>query len=535
MKKIFRFTLIFAAALTVSAACDKDPQIPVTPPSEKRSEKTPEEIAAEKERERQKAEQAEKERIEQLIASDKDYDAKNSLLKMYGNGGSGFTPFYYWYPEVKSRNAELKPYEYSSIYTWFDALLYSGDRWSWMMDKDYYVASETGTVSSSGSGTWGVSLTQPTDFKDFRLFISMIYPGSPFEKFGVTRGAQLKGIGDVDITNGFTSNEQIDQFNAYYGKTPMNFTFKLVNGRDTSFTAEKTSTLSTNYILKTGIFTGEDFPGLAEPVGYFHYLEFAANFLDDMKREMAKFKEAGVRKMIVDLRYNGGGDSRASDLLMGYLAPPEAVGKPYVTRKHNSLVSNNDETQCIPEGSSLGLDEVFFIMYEGSASASEMTYNGLRPYLKDRLHHVGGQTYGKPNGMYVFYYPEDDDTFDRVNAGDYSTLRYVFLPICFFNFNSEGEEIPSTAEAGSGFLPEYASFDDPYHDFNAQEANIKACLNYIVNGTFESADGEDDPATKAVVSRSGIKAFKSEVETNPHYGRCIAPLPKEFRNHNFQE
>lgn len=529
MKRFFHIISIGIAALTLAASCEKEPQIPVTPPSHST------------EQDKKKAEEeAEKKRIEQLIAGDKDYDAKVSLIEVYGEGGSGFTPYYYWYTAVADRNANLKPYDYGNIYSWFDALLYTPtDRWSWMEDKDSYVAAETGT-SSGPSGTWGVSLIQPVDeFKDYRLFVLRIIPGSPFERFGVTRGAQLMGIGDLEIPEGFKKQAQVDLFNKYYGQSPMNFTFRLENGQDTSFTAEMATTLKTNYILKTDIFTGEDFPGLTEPVGYFHYLSFNANFLDDMKSEMAKFKEAGVRKMIVDLRYNGGGDSRASDLLMSYLAPADAAGKPYVTRKHNSIVAQyQDQTNTIPEGNSLGLDEVFFIMHYGSASASEMTYNGLRPYLKDKVHHVGGQSYGKPNGMYVFFYPPDDDTYDRVNAGDYSTLKYVFYPICFFNFNSDGEGIPSTAEAGSGFVPDYAVSDDIYHDFGPQEADVKACLNYIVNGTFESADepADDEPAqTKAFASKGGIKAIFSEAETNPHYGTCTLPLPKDFRNHNLQK
>lgn len=525
MKRFFHIISIGIAALTLAASCEKEPQIPVTPPSHST------------EQDKKKAEEeAEKKRIEQLIAADKDYDAKVSLIEVYGEGGSGFTPYYYWYTAVADRNANLKPYDYGNIYSWFDALLYTPtDRWSWMEDKDSYVAAETGT-SSGPSGTWGVSLIQPVDeFKDYRLFVLRIIPGSPFERFGVTRGAQLMGIGDLEIPEGFKKQAQVDLFNKYYGQSPMNFTFRLENGQDTSFTAEMATTLKTNYILKTDIFTEEDFPGLTEPVGYFHYLSFNANFLDDMKSEMAKFKEAGVRKMIVDLRYNGGGDSRASDLLMSYLAPADAAGKPYVTRKHNSIVAQyQDQTNTIPEGNSLGLDEVFFIMHYGSASASEMTYNGLRPYLKDKVHHVGGQSYGKPNGMYVFFYPPDDDTYDRVNAGDYSTLKYVFYPICFFNFNSDGEGIPSTAEAGSGFVPDYAVSDDIYHDFGPQEADVKACLNYIVNGTFESTDGEP-VQTKASVGGGGIKAIFSESETNPHYGTCTLPLPKDFRNHNLQK
>lgn len=515
--------MIWLAALSLAVSCKEDTL-------------SPEEVAA----------QADKERIEKLIKADPDYNIKLDVLKDWSKGGVGFVPYYYWHEQVAERNSKLKAYEYPSIYAWFDALLYSPtDRWSWMEDKASYVASETG--SSGGYGTWGISVTQPvnvglTDGKgkeestDYCVYVSRIFPGSPLERYGVTRGAVMTGVNDLDIPTGFHSDEQIDKYNEYMSKETADFRFRLADGRDTAFTASMSRTLTTDYILKTDIFTDEDFPGLTEPVGYFHYLSFAANFVDSMHAEMAKFKEAGVKKMIVDLRYNGGGDSRASDALMGYLAPAEAIGKAYVTRRHNPTVSENNVTQYIPDLSkeakssgNLGLDEVFFIMHRGSASASEMTFNGLRPYLRDKLHHVGGQSYGKPNGMYVFFHPTDDGTYDKVAAGDYSTLNYVFYPICFFNFNSVGDGIPSTAEPGSGFVPEYAVPDDVYHDFGPQEADIKACLNYIVNGTFEVAQDSTVQTKARASSASGIKAIFSEDETNPHYGKYTMPLPKEFR------
>ena len=527
MKKIFQFSMIWLAALSLAVSCKEDTL-------------SPEEVAA----------QAEKERIEKLIKADPDYNIKLDVLKDWSKGGVGFVPYYYWHEQVADRNSKLKAYEYPSIYVWFDALLYSPtDRWSWMEDKASYVASETG--SSGGYGTWGISATQPvnvglTDGKekeestDYCVYVSRIFPGSPLERYGVTRGAVITGVNDLDISTGFHSDEQVDAYNEYMSRQTADFRFRLADGRDTAFTASMSTTLTTDYILKTDIFTGEDFPGLAEPVGYFHYLSFAANFVDSLRHKMVAFKKAGVKKLILDLRYNGGGDSRASDALLGNIAPADAVGKPYVTRKHNNLSSKEDQTQYIADlrdttikgvdlAGNLGLDEVFFIMHRGSASASELTFNGLKPYLKEKLHHVGGQSYGKPNGMYVFFYPTDDGTYDKAAAGDYSTLKYVFYPICFYNFNSDGEGIPSTAEPGSGFVPDYAVPDDIYHDFGPQEADIRACLNYIVNGTFEVAQ-DSTAQTKACVSRaSGIKAIFPEDETDPHYGKYTMPLPKEFR------
>ena len=71
-----------------------------------------------------------------------------------------------------------------------------------------------------------------------------------------------------------------------------------------------------------------------------------------------------------------------------------------------------------------------------------MSLNGLKPL--SNLKHVGDTTYGKPNGMYVFYYPGDNAAYAKYNAGNFSGLKYVFLPICFYNANGEGQNIPTT-------------------------------------------------------------------------------------------
>ena len=166
--------------------------------------------------------------------------------------------------------------------------------------------------------------------------------------------------------------------------------------------------LNTRTSLITKIFQPGDFPGLSEPVGYFLYMAFKANFLDDIAQAMTYFRDNGVHKLIMDLRYNGGGDTRASDTLMTYLAPRSAVGKPYVTRHHNSYLASldesfTDENNTVPVGgnaAALDLDRIYFITGSGTASASEMVINGLRPYMGDKLQMVGDTTYGKPNGKF---------------------------------------------------------------------------------------------------------------------------------------
>jgi len=242
------------------------------------------------------------------IAADPDYKAKDYLRKEY------MDVYYYWRDQVKSRNANFKPYDYD-IYDFFDIMLYQKDRWSWMCDKEYYVSSETGVYT----GTWGVSLDQAVEMGDYSIYIRYIYPGSPFEQYGVTRGAKIthiNGVNVMDDESGFT-REKLNYFNENYNKSPQTFTFRLADGRDTTFTAQKAMSLSTHPVLITRVYQPDEFPGLAEPVGYFHYLSFLGSevFLEEIDNAMKTLHDAGVKKAIIDLRYNGGGDSRASQRL----------------------------------------------------------------------------------------------------------------------------------------------------------------------------------------------------------------------------
>ena len=459
-----------------------------------------------------------------------DYKANKYLRKEY------MDVYYYWVNEVKEANSKLDLSKYT-IYDAFDAMLYKDDRWSWMESGESYISTESGEVK----GSWGVSFVQRDDCKeagDYNVYVRFVYPESPLVRHGVTRGAKLTGInGFVMPEHGFESNEQVDYFNEHIQDSPQTFTFTLTDGESVTFEETLPRSVSTNFIFSEQVFDADDFDGLTEPVGYFNLLSFKAGFIDDIDKAFAKFKKAGVKKMIVDLRYNGGGDSNASQRLISYLAPAGLEGKPYVTRSHNSLLAPAlDMTEYIGlfennkySDMAIGLDEIFFIMDHSSASASEMVFNGLRPYLKDKLHLVGRQTYGKPNGMYVLFYPADDEAYKYYNAGNYSKLEWVFYPICFFNVNSEGESIPYGQTTASGFVPDNERPDDILHDFGVEEDRVKACLTYIVTGSYPAL-----PVTKSTNSVSnGIenKAFAPEWKTNPHYGTDLVnrhSLPETF-------
>ena len=495
--KFYRLSILFTIFFTVLVSCNKEDVAPVEPTPLPEPEKV-----------------------------SPDYSANLYLRKEY------MDQYYYWADDVKGANAKLDLKKYD-IYDAFDAMLYKDDRWSWMESGESFRATKSGEISE----TWGVSWAQREDYVeagDYSVYVCFILPESPLAKKGVTRGAKLTGIKGLKIPeDGFHTQEQIDYLNEHLYDSPQTFEFKLPNGEKISFEATLPKSVSTNFILSEQVFDGGDFLGLDGAVGYFNLYHFETAFKKDIDAAFSRFKEAGVKKMIVDLRYNSGGSDDVCQRMISYLAPAGLNGKPYITRTHNNLLSSLNETQYIGEETqdnsakkshlyrdlSIGLDEIYFIMDHGSASSSEVLYNGLRPYMKDKIHMVGRQTYGKPNGMYVLFYPGDDKSYEKYNSGDYSPIKWVFYPICFFNKNSEGESIPYGPSAPSGFLPDNERPDDILHDFGVEEDRIKACLTHIVSGSYPEV-----PVTKRTKAQGNglrILSLEPEWKTNPNYGSYI--------------
>lgn len=442
------------------------------------------------------------------IITDPDYKVKTYLRSEY------MDVYYYWYRNVKSRNAKLDPTEYS-VEDFFDAMLYDKDRWSWMCDGDYYRSMQTGVYT----GTWGVSYGQAIDYyDDYAIYIRYIYPGAPFEQYGVTRGARLDAIGGYDMKPPMTQ-EKINRYYEETAKVETSYTFHLTDGSDVTFTAARAQSLSTRSMLGYSVFGPDDHPGLKSNVGYFNYLTFKKNMTDDIAEAMRYFKENGVKDLILDLRYNGGGDIAACSSLVSYIVPKSYQGKPYLQIVHNDLLSQYNSTVQVPENEeALEIDNVYVITSDETASCSEIVINTLIPFIGDKVHRVGGTTYGKPNGMYVLYYPGSESDYAKYNKGDISGVQWAFLPIAMYDMNSKGDQIPD-----EGFDPELYWPDDVFSQFGPQEGCVKACLEHIATGSYPVLPA----ATKSSSRLPG--ASLTMPQDQPDYGWSIHEMPEMMR------
>ena len=366
--------------------------------------------------------------------------------------------YYYWADQMPTSTKKDK-----SVADYFGSRLVSRDRWSWMMNGESYINMETGT----STGSYGFHISQPIDyFKDYDVYITYVDKNSPLAKAGVTRGWQLTHIAGTEVMT-LIKNET---FYEEISKPSNRFTFKDTKGNTVNLDLNQTS-FQSNSVTYSQIFTSADCDKLSKSakVGYILYTTFNASMQNEIISTLSQMKTQGITDLIMDLRYNGGGDINVCTDIASMIAPASADGKTFLTLSHNLGNKDEDKTYSIERTNySLNLNRLFVITGSGTASASESLINCLSPYMDVQT--VGGQTYGKPNGMYVFCYPPKAKGIN---------IEYAFLPICFYCKNAEGK-----ADFDNGIIPKQKRYDDLYHDFSAKEDLIGACLTYIGTGSY---------------------------------------------------
>ncbi|MDR1406411.1 MAG: hypothetical protein LBJ23_00005, partial [Tannerella sp.] len=151
-------------------------------------------------------------------------------------------------------------------------------------------------------------------------------------------------------------------------------------------------------ILKDTVIVKDD-----HRIGYLSYADYTQVSEEALVRVFSGFKSRGVTDVVLDLRYNGGGYVRTMSVLVSILAPSQAVKDKQVYLKQiwNPLLGEYllqegaDLTERFTDTLAVNMDlnRLYVLTTEYSASASESTIVGLRPYL--HLVQIGDTTHGK--------------------------------------------------------------------------------------------------------------------------------------------
>lgn len=367
----------------------------------------------------------------------------------------------------------------------FSSLTSSRDRFS-VLRSDFTVFENALAGITTSTGINLTLFLDPTD--DTRVFgaVRYVVNGSSADIAGVERGMLFTLIDGVilgDPSGGPVTSET--NFADFFA--PDSYTISLATFEDgigftltgEEITVTKTE-LTTNPVHTVNVLDIE-----GSPVGYLHYTGFTNEFDNDLNSAFATFQNAGVTDLVLDLRYNGGGSvETANDL--STMITGQFEGQLFITQQYNadrneefertrSFNTNLGSGDDGPSINSIGLERLFVITTERTASASELILSGLDPYIE--IIQIGENTSGKFEGSFLLY-DAPAPNFSRANANPNHT--YVMLPLTFKSVNSQG-----LTDYFDGFTPDIEIVESPFTYGTLGEPGeplLDAAIDVIING-----------------------------------------------------
>lgn len=288
------------------------------------------------------------------------------------------------------------------------------------------------------------------------LEITQVFAGSPAAAGGFQRGYRILRIGERDVADLLANDELEEAFGPPEVGVSKTFRVRNLLGELETVTLVK-AVVAIDPVPDYDVFSVDD-----TDIGYLEFSTFVTPAFTALAEAFAFFAQQGVRYLIVDLRYNGGGLVNVADFFASLLAGPVYVGEVFSETHFNSDLSDLDFTTLFSdELNALDLELLVFITTENTASASELVINGLDPYLEVAL--VGDTTFGKPVGQIAVDFCEE-------------TLR--MRPVAFEKVNADGD-----GDYFDGLGVDCAAEDDVAFALgDPDEASLDAALTYVMTG-----------------------------------------------------
>ena len=196
-------------------------------------------------------------------------------------------------------------------------------------------------------------------------------------------------------------------------------------------------------------------------VGYLFFRNFVQPSTAALTDAFAALKTAGATELVLDLRYNGGGMVEVAVHLGSLIGGARTNGQVMLNYVHNDKIGPilDKTTRFANPEQALNLQRLVVITTRGSASASELVINSLRPYIPVTI--IGDTTDGKPVGQYGLRFCDK-----------------VLYPVAFSikNANLEGDFF-------DGLAVDCAAGDDYTHQLgDSAEASFAEALTFIRTG-----------------------------------------------------
>ncbi len=307
---------------------------------------------------------------------------------------------------------------------------------------------------------------------DLLAKVLYVLPGSPAEKAGLRRGDEIVKVNGTKIT--LYNYEDIMYDYMLYPTAGASVSMVLSGGRTVSMTPAA--------IPSTPIVCHKTLDRGGKKVGYLMFSAFETGYASDgssyeyedgLEEIFSGFRSQGVSEMVLDLRYNGGGYLSTAQVLASLMIPAGKLGSVMASLMYNDDIMKSHTADELGSpirfrsslaSKTIGLDKIYVLATDMSASASEEVINALRG-VDVEVVHIGTTTEGKNVGM---------DYFGQTFGAYY----YEMWPVTFISANAKG-----FYQYENGFTPQYEYDewnDDVWYDLgDEREALLSIALDLI--------------------------------------------------------
>lgn len=355
---------------------------------------------------------------------------KDHIKKEYPQGSNeqintwildSLSRYYYWTEELPKKTVLSQ-----SPTAFFVSVKSASDRFSQL-----YLPNEAGVSSSRSLYGFDYAVIQEPVTQRVLGLVKSVLKGSPAERYGLKRGTYISKINGKAFSS--SNVAALDQ--------------ELLTGRTTKLILAE---------LKDGVYVDQpelnmiagltfdqppvhqilDLGGLK--IGYVYIDGFSGGLSRNLVPVFAAFKNAGVSELVVDLRYNSGGDVSEAAGLCTMIASGINYNTDFIIYKGNK--NGGQRTESIGAAatfdkrvdfnsllqSNLSMKRIFVLATGATASASEVLINNLKPYMQVKV--IGEKTMGKDEASFLI---RDERIPKQVN--------WEMYPIIYKLFNAKGQ------------------------------------------------------------------------------------------------
>ncbi len=352
---------------------------------------------------------------------------------------------YFW-------NTELPPAVNAASYNSPEALL-EALRFRPLDGRFSYIgARDTEEAYYSDSQFIGFGFSNSYDGLGLRAL--QVFPDSPAAETGLRRGDRITAINDQSVV-ALAANGSLG---AALGPSQEGYTIRFRYERADGTVSDATMSKRAVTIPTVSELNVYEVDG--RKVGYLFFRNFVTPSRQALDDAFAALRDVGATELVLDLRYNGGGLVSVAQHLGSLIGGTRTDGQVFAEYFHNSRNAFRNEVKRFePKANALPLQRLVVITTGGSASASELVINALRPFIPVTT--VGTTTYGKPVGQYGITFCDK-----------------VLYPVAFTLRNALGQ-----GDFFDGIAADCTAADDADHQLgDPAEASLSEALTVMRTG-----------------------------------------------------